>query len=69
MLFNLEAELIRKGYKPAYKAIMSSLNCAEKTARNKLTGVSDVTVPEAVKIIKDIFPDDGFSVEYLFAES
>lgn len=68
MLFNLEAELIRKGYKPAYKAIRDTLNCSEKTARNKLSGRSDITVPEAVRIVNTIFPYDDFSIEYLFAE-
>ena len=46
--------------------VMNALCCSEKTARNKLNGVSPVTVPEAAKIINKYFPKH--SVEYLFIE-
>ena len=66
MLNNLKAELIRKNIIP-YKGIMQVLNCSEKTARNKIKGVTPITVPEAVKIIQTLFLNDNFSIEYLFS--
>lgn len=67
MLNNLRAELVRKGFTPS-EAIADALDCTPKTARNKLDGISPVTVPEAVKIIEKYFADDDFTIEYLFAE-
>ena len=67
MLNNLKAEFVRKGIEP-YKGVMSALSCAEKTARNKLNGVTPITVPEACKIIDHSFKDDGFRIEYLFKD-
>ena len=45
----LKGELIKQGKDPT-KAIMAALDCSEKTARNKLNGVTDFTVSEAVGI-------------------
>lgn len=67
MLNNLKAEYIRKGIEP-YKGIVGALDCADKTARNKLSGASPVTVSEAFKIINYSFKNDDFSVEYLFKD-
>ena len=69
MLNNLRAELARKGYKTPPEAIASALNCTSKTARNKLDGITPVTVPEAVKIVETYFKNDNFTIEYLFEEA
>lgn len=66
MLNNLRAELVRKGFSHPSEAIANALNCTQRTARNKLSGLSPVTVPEAVKIIERYFADDNFTIEYLF---
>lgn len=66
MLYNLKAEFTRKNIKP-YIGVMKILECSERTARNKINEVTPITVPEAVKILKTTFKDDGFTVEYLFA--
>lgn len=68
MLNNLRAELVRKGFNTPSEAVAAALNCTPKTARNKLDGISPVTVPEAVKIIEKYFANDNFTIEYLFAE-
>lgn len=68
MLNNLRAELVRKGYNTPSEAVASALGCTPKTARNKLDGITPVTVPEAVKIIEVFFKNDSFTIEYLFAE-
>lgn len=65
MLNNLKAEYMRKGIQP-FRGVMEALNCSEKTARNKLNGVTELTISEATKIINNTFKDDGFSIEYLF---
>lgn len=67
MLSNLKAEFVRKGIEP-YKGVMSALGCAEKTARNRLNGVTPFTVPEAHKIMECYFKNDGFSIWYLFED-
>lgn len=46
MLNNLRAELVRKGFNTPSEAVADALNCTPKTARNKLDGISPVTVPE-----------------------
>lgn len=68
MLNNLRAELVRKGFKNPVEAVVDALGCTEKTARNKLDGITPVTVPEAVAIIERYFMEDKFTIEYLFAE-
>jgi len=65
MLLNLKAEYARKGKDP-YKSVKNALSCAEKTARNKINGITEMTVSEALCIIDTDFKENGFSVEYLF---
>jgi len=65
MLNILRGELVKKGKAPA-KAIIEALGCAEKTARNKLNGETDFTVPEAIKIIDMYFKDDNIRIDQLF---
>lgn len=67
MLSNLKAEYVRKNIEP-YVGVMKCLKCTEKTARNKLNGISPVTIPEANQIIKTDFANDGFTIDYLFAD-
>lgn len=68
MLNNLKAELVRKELHPE-KAIMEILGCTHKTASSKLNGKSDFTVPEAIKIMQNYFPNDNFEFEFLFANA
>ncbi len=65
MLNNLKAELVRKELKPE-SAICDALGCCPRTAKAKLKGTREFTLPEAFKIIDTCFPDDEFSFEYLF---
>ncbi len=65
MLNNLKAELVRKELKPEL-AVCNALGCCSKTARAKLKGASDFTVPEAFKIVDAYFANDEFSWDYLF---
>lgn len=64
MYGNLQAEFARQNIK-AVKGLSRALNCTERTARNKLSGITDITVNEAKKIISTYFPD--MQIEYLFA--
>lgn len=41
------------------------LGCSEKTVRNKLNGVTEFTIREAIEVRNRCF--DGLSLEYLFA--
>ena len=66
MLNNLRAELTRKGLKPE-KAIEAVLGCTYKTAKSKLDGVTDFTVPEAIQVMQAYFAQENFEFEYLFA--
>lgn len=59
---NLKAEMTRCEISVADVATL--LGCAEKTVRNKLSGQSSFTVPEAFKIKNTLFPN--LTVEYLF---
>ena len=65
MLLNLKAEFVRKGLDPV-SSISSVLCCTDKTARNKIDGRTDFTVPEAIKIVDKYFKSDGYGFEYLF---
>ncbi len=67
MLSNLRAELVRKDLTPE-QAIREVLGCTDKTARAKLAGESDFSLPEAVKIMNRYFKDDGFQYEELFRD-
>lgn len=67
MLLNLKAEFVRKGLDPV-SSISSALKCTDKTARNKINGDTDFTVPEAVAIVNQFFKKDHFEIAYLFAD-
>lgn len=60
---NLAAEMARYGVTKS--DIQRVLNCSDKTVNNKLTGVTDFTVPEALKIRNVYF--EGYRIDYLFA--
>lgn len=60
---NLEAEMKRYGI--STYDIQRILMCTDRTVKNKLTGESVFTVPEAFKIRDTYFP--GMRIEYLFA--
>lgn len=66
MLSNLKAELVRKNLVPE-KAIEAVLGCSNKTAKAKLNGESDFSLPEAVRIVSCYFPNKEFEYEFLFA--
>lgn len=68
MALNLIAELVKLGI-PARliaKEIAKTLEINEKTARNKINGVTAFTFPEAVKINNHYFNGEQ-KLEYLFA--
>lgn len=70
MTRNLIAELVRLGI-PANqvaKAVAKTVGISEKTARNKLNGVTEWTVPEAMKI-NDVYFGGKQSIEFLFEKS
>lgn len=70
MTLNLIAELVKLGI-PANqvaKAVAKTIGSSEKTARNKLNGVTEWTVPEAVKINEEYF-NGTQSIEYLFRKA
>lgn len=60
---NLIAEMARYGIK--CKDIQRILKCSEKTARNKIKGITDFTYPEAENIRNEFFPT--LPLEYLFS--
>jgi hypothetical protein len=60
---NLQAEMLRHAVK--IPDIMQSIKCSEKTARNKVNGITDFSYPEAKRIHDDFFPT--LRMEYLFA--
>lgn len=60
---NLKAEMARYGVTKSDLKMV--LNCSEKTIDNKLSGATDFTVPEALKIRNAFF--EGFRIDYLFA--
>lgn len=62
---NLSAEMVRFGV--GISDIQNLLGCSNNTVRNKLNGISEFSVGEAMKIRNKFFP--GFKVEYLFAEN
>ena len=55
MINNLKAELVRKGYDNPTEVIAACLSCAPKTAYNKLHGITQFSVKEAVKIKEKLF--------------
>lgn len=60
---NLQAEMAR--FRVSKSDIKLILNCSDKTVDNKINGVTDFTVPEALKIRDTFF--EGFRIDYLFA--
>lgn len=62
---NLSAEMARFGV--GVSDLQSLLNCTDKTVRNKLSGVTEFSVKEALNIRDSFFP--GLRIEYLFAQS
>ena len=70
MTVNLIAEYVKKGI-PARlvaKEVSKTIGVNEKTARNKINGVTAFTIPEAIEINTKDF-DGAFELEYLFAQS
>lgn len=61
---NLERALNAKGI--STRAVATLIGTSEKTAYNKLKGITELTVREALKINKDLLPEYRFG--YLFAE-
>ena len=68
MLCILRGELIKRGKAPV-KAIIEVLGCSEKTARNKLNGRSDFTLPEAIKIQEAFFNSGEYEIKQLFSNT
>ena len=60
---NLKAEMVRRGL--GISDLQHVLGCSEKTVRNKLNGVTEFTIREAIEVRNRYF--DGLSLEYLFA--
>lgn len=60
---NLNAEMARHNITP--KDIAEALNMTLETARNKLTGRTKLSTPEAEKIRDKHFPN--MSMDYLFS--
>lgn len=60
---NLSAEMARYGVRNV--DIQNLLSCTDKTVKNKIDGVTEFSVAEALKIRDTFFP--GLRVEYLFA--
>lgn len=70
MTNNLIAELVRAGMQPrtVAKSIAQTIGVSEKTARNKINGITEWTLPEAIKI-NEVYFSGGQSVEYLFEKT
>lgn len=62
---NLSAEMARYGVRNV--DIQNLLSCTDKTVKNKIDGVTEFSVAEALKIRDAFFP--GLRVEYLFASA
>ncbi|WP_050696639.1 hypothetical protein [Anaeromassilibacillus senegalensis] len=60
---NLSAEMVRNGVRN--NDIQELLCCTDKTVRNKLNGITEFSVSEALLIRDTLFPN--MRVEYLFA--
>ena len=63
MLMNLRAAMAVK--KITTLVIAQLIGTTEKTVNNKLNGTSDFTVPEAILIKENLFPE--YDLCYLFA--
>lgn len=66
MLYNLKVELIRKGLNPI-KAISQTINCNDNISENKLNGLCEISIQEAIKIKDTYFLNDNISIHYLFS--
>ena len=62
MLSNLKKAMLDKGISAA--AIAALIGTTEKTVNNKLNGVTDFTLREAIKIRDNLFPE--YDLYYLF---
>ena len=69
MSMNLMAELLKKGIRQsnAIKLIAKVIGVSEKTVRNKINGITEWKLSEAVAINDKCF-DGKQSVEYLFSK-
>lgn len=63
ILLNIKNVLTIKGI--SVKAFSDFLNVSEKTAYNKLMGLTDFTYPEAEKIMEVLLPE--YNARYLFS--
>lgn len=61
---NLKAEMIRKNYNNFSMAEV--LGITEQTFRRKISGDVSITIDEAQKLKKTLFPDCNFTIDYLF---
>lgn len=59
---NLASEMARFGV--GVDDIRSLLNCSDRTVRNKINGMTEFSVSEAIRIRDSFFP--GIRIEYLF---
>ncbi|MCB6992929.1 transcriptional regulator [bacterium 210820-DFI.6.37] len=64
MYGNLKAEMARKEIGNA--EVAQIINTTEKTVRNKLSGVTEFSFFETLKIRDSLFP--GWSIEELFSD-
>lgn len=62
MYGNLSSELQRKNI--AQKVIADLIGCSEKTVTNKISGRTDFTISEALKIHRNLLPE--FDMDYIF---
>ena len=65
VLLNLLAAMSLK--KISVMTVAKLIGTTEKTVNNKLNGITDFTVPEAVLIKRNLFPE--YDMCYLFAPS
>lgn len=65
MLRNLQAAMATKNI--SAKALAQVMGSTEKTARNKLDGITEFTFGEAMAISENLFPE--YDLRYLFARS
>lgn len=65
MLNNLRAEMARFDVTPA--DIAREIGKSDRCVRDKISGKTDVSIPEAMEIRDKFFP--GLSLEYLFAKA
>ena len=61
---NLKAEMARHGV--TEKNIQDLLNCSANTVRNKMSGATEFSFSECIKIRNVFF--EGYRLEYLFAQ-